>query len=62
MCDNCDYIDYIDLCDELLDNLDYEYAVDTVQGIKNWIEKNQHVTEKQKTALHNIEEHPSESY
>ena len=41
-------------CEELLEDSDYEFASDTLTGIKDWIETNEHVTPRQEDAITNI--------
>ena len=56
MCDKCDWDDYLEIANELMEDSDYDFAIETVEGIQQWIESNEHVTEKQKRALINIQE------
>ena len=54
MCDSCDYESYSEKCEEMLDNMDYNFAEDTVMGIYDWVVENKHITDAQKKALDNI--------
>lgn len=45
---------YIDLLDEMLLNEDYDFATDTLVGIRDWVSDNNHITEKQIVAIQNI--------
>lgn len=54
MCDRCDWEIYLDDIEEMLGDEDYEFAEDTLQGIYEWVEENEHITEKQKDAIDNI--------
>ena len=54
MCTKCDWESVLSDCEALLSDPDFEFAEDTVAGIKEWIEENHHVTEKQTTAIENI--------
>ena len=54
MCDDCDWLFYIDLSEEMLLDEKYEFAEKTVSGIKKWVDKANHITDKQKEALDNI--------
>ena len=54
MCYKCGYENYLSMAEEMLIEVDYEFAEDTIIKIKNWVEENQHITNKQKTALENI--------
>jgi len=44
----------LDICDEMLFDEEYEFASDTIQGIRDWIEENSAVTPAQKRAVLNI--------
>lgn len=54
MCSRCNWESSLCLAEEILNDDDYEYAHDTVEGIHDWIEENEHVTEKQEEAIQNI--------
>jgi hypothetical protein len=54
MCLKCDYGEYLDMCYEMLDDIEYSFAFDTINGIKNWVEEKRHITDKQKSAIENI--------
>ena len=53
MCECC-YGEYIDTIDDMLLDEDYEFATDTLLGIREWIEENEFITEKQISAVENI--------
>jgi len=55
MCNNCDWKDYVDKIGGLLENGRHDWAGDTLEGILEWVEKNDHITDKQKDAVDNIE-------
>ena len=55
MCSSCDWERALDECEELLNDTDYEFASDTLTGIKDWIETNEHVTPRQDDAITNIQ-------
>lgn len=61
MCDKCEYEDYIEMCNDILEDFDNEWCSNTIEGIKNWIEKNEYVTGKQKEAIENIQKRIDES-
>lgn len=44
----------LDLCEEMMNDSDYDFAMDTIEGIHDWIEENETVTEKQVEAIQNI--------
>jgi len=52
--DDREWLDYLNMCDNMLLDEDYEFASDTIQGIRDWIDVNEFVTEKQKEAIENI--------
>ena len=56
MCSKCEYGKYIDIIDDMLFDSDYEFADDTLTGIRNWIEEHEHITEGQIEAIENIRE------
>lgn len=56
MCMECDFAHYIELADEMLDDNLYEFAWDTVEGIRKWTEEHNHITERQIVALENVYE------
>ena len=55
MCTKCDWESVLADCNALLSDPDFEFAEDTVEGIKDWIEENHHVTERQADAISNIQ-------
>ena len=55
MCDVCGWEDLVQFIDELLEEEDYEFASDTLEGIKEWVIDNEHCTEAQLEAVDNIE-------
>jgi len=55
MCSSCDWESALEECEELLENADYAFASDTLSGIKDWIETNEHVTARQNNAISNIQ-------
>lgn len=54
MCNRCNWESSLDLSEELMNDSDYEFAIDTVENIHDWIEENEHVTDAQQEALSNI--------
>ncbi len=46
----------------MLDDEDYEYATDTLNGILEWVENNGSITDKQKQAIENIQAKPKDPY
>jgi hypothetical protein len=54
MCGKCEWWEALEELNELCEDSDYEFANDTLSGIADWVEREQHVTEKQLTAIANI--------
>lgn len=54
MCFDCEWEETLEDIRSMRDNTLYEFADDTLSGIEGWIEENNHVTEKQKSAVSNI--------
>lgn len=54
MCINCDWEKILKRINTLLEKDDYEWAFDTLEGIKEWIEEHEHVTDAQMLAIENI--------
>lgn len=54
MCEECEWEELADEICEMLDDPEYEFALGTLEGIRNWIVKNEHCTEGQKEAVENI--------
>lgn len=54
MCSKCDWESALQECEDLLNDEDYAFASDTLQGIADWIEAEHHVTERQQAAIENI--------
>lgn len=55
MCFDCEWEENLDICNDILDDSDNEWCFNTIQGIKKWIEENEHVTENQINAIENIQ-------
>ena len=54
MYDGCDWEDYVDKIEEMQGDSDYDFAESTLIGILDWVEDNEHITEKQQDAIDNI--------
>lgn len=54
MCDDCDWEQWVDDIEELANKKRYSWAADTLVGIMDWVEENQHITEKQILSINNI--------
>ena len=55
MCDESDWEQLIEQIDELLDDERYEFATDTLEGIREWVSTKEHCTENQQQAVQRIE-------
>jgi len=51
-----DWEDWINTLDEMLLDPAYEYADETLSGIRDWVAGNEHITEGQIMAITNIQE------
>jgi hypothetical protein len=56
MCQKCEWEKYKDVCGVMMEDEEYDFALETIEGIFDWVEKNEHITEKQKIAIKNIQE------
>ena len=56
MCSQCEWERWESVLETMLDDDDYGFAGDTLEGIKGWVTEHQHVTPKQIEAIRNIEE------
>jgi hypothetical protein len=54
MCAKCPWEEYLDTIDSLLDDGRYRFATSTLDGIRAWVETNEHITPAQMTAIDNI--------
>ena len=59
MCTTCGYDKVLNTIVELIDDGDFDYALDTLNGIAENIEQKEHVTVGQFTAVENIKARPS---
>ena len=55
MCEFCNWEDLSVQIDEMLDDGRYDWAEDTLTGIKDWIDTQEHCTDGQRDAINNIE-------
>ncbi len=56
MCDDCDWQEHVERIDELLAQERAEFASDTLEGIREWVVQQEHITPKQVRAIDNIAE------
>ncbi len=54
MCDECGWEDVATTIDELLEDSEYDWARDTLEGIQEWVSENEHCTPGQEQAVKNI--------
>ena len=54
MCSSCDWEDLIYEIEGALEDGDFDWASDTLEGILEWVKANEHCTEGQKQAIRNI--------
>jgi hypothetical protein len=55
MCEACDWEDFADGLQVILGDPDFAWAADTIEGIQETVREKEHVTERQKEAIENIE-------
>lgn len=56
MCDRCDWESLIEQIDEMIDSGDFDWAMDTLEGIRGTVSEREHATERQAEAIENIAE------
>jgi len=54
MCNECSSQDYLAKIDDLLSDSSFRFAADTLEGIREWVEEHDHITDKQIDAVENI--------
>ena len=54
MCDACDWEELVERIDELIDSDDADFALDTLESMRDWITDNEHCTDRQREAVANI--------
>jgi len=54
MCVECNWQYAIEDIDEMLEEYNYQFAEYTLTGIRDWVDKNKHITEAQQDAIDNI--------
>lgn len=54
MCQRCDWEGSLDQIEDLLEDDEFEFAEETLKGIRKWIKENEHVTPSQEQAIANI--------
>ena len=54
MCDECDWEGLLSKIDKMLSLRTFNFASNTLEGIKRWVSKNKHCTKPQEDAIENI--------
>ena len=54
MCDSCDYEDYLVKLSDMIENDNYSYALDFLEGVYEWVESHEHITDAQKEGVDNV--------
>jgi len=54
MCQDCKWGDLLADINDMIESGEYDWAEDTLGGIADWIEENEHCTPGQRTAVENI--------
>lgn len=55
MCDTCDWEDLVERIDGMLETGDFDWASETLEGIRSTVADREHRTERQAEAVDNIE-------
>ena len=55
MCENCEWEEELDRATKMIEQGQFDFALETLEGIKDWVQENEHITDRQSTALDNIE-------
>ena len=50
----CKWEELVELIDEMMESEQYEFAQDTLEGIREWVADKEHATEGQHEAVTNI--------
>ncbi len=56
MCYQCEWEELLEDIDEMMEDDKYSFALDTLEGIKEWTSEFEHCTDKQREAIENIRE------
>lgn len=56
MCKNCDWEYTLEEIKALEENRQASFASNTLESVRNWVESNQHITDKQRAMIENIGE------
>ena len=55
MCTECSWPEFLEQLEDLIEDERYGFASQTLNGIHDWVEENEHCTQNQKDAVANIE-------
>lgn len=56
MCMNCEWDEYLEKVNDMLDSGDYYKSEEFLESVRDWIEEKEHVTDKQKKAIDEIQD------
>ena len=54
MCADCGWEDLLEQIEELREDERYEFAAETLEGIDEWVNRNEHCTDGQRSVVENI--------
>lgn len=54
MCDSCNWNDLLEEIEEMREDDRYGFASETLEGIRDWVENQEHCTDGQRSAVENI--------
>jgi hypothetical protein len=56
MCQECEWEKFVEYMDNnILGDPDFDWATDTLEGIRETVEEKEHITDRQREAVENIE-------
>ena len=54
MCDECDWAEYLEKIEDMLNDHTYKKSFNFLEGVYDWVEDNQHITDRQKEVVDKI--------
>ena len=54
MCNDCEWQTFLEQIEEMLNMDEYQFAENTLNGIADWVEENEHITDSQQETIENI--------
>lgn len=54
MCDSCDWEDELHAIQDMIDDGRFRYGHEVLEGVAEWVEENEHITDKQKFAVERV--------